>query len=78
MKHVLDINVPRSRQIRVELWHIGNFRAPGGHGSAFAAWPAESTDPAPKSVFPWKNNGLRDAQLPPQGIKLSLTTSLDG
>jgi hypothetical protein len=34
MEHVMDINVPRSRQIRVELWRIGNFRPLGGHTSA--------------------------------------------
>jgi hypothetical protein len=39
--------------------------------------PGESANPAPKSVFPWKNNGLRDAQLRPQGIKFSLTMRLD-
>jgi len=28
MKYGLDINVPRSRQIRVELWPIGSFGHP--------------------------------------------------
>jgi hypothetical protein len=33
MKHVLDINVPGSRQIRVELWHIGNFWPSDGYAA---------------------------------------------
>jgi hypothetical protein len=31
MEHVLDINVPRSRQIRVELLPFGNARPCGPH-----------------------------------------------
>jgi hypothetical protein len=34
MEHVLDINVPRSRQIRVELWRIRNLGPSGGHAAA--------------------------------------------
>jgi hypothetical protein len=34
MEHVMDINVPRSRQIRVELWRIRNLRPSGGYAAA--------------------------------------------
>jgi hypothetical protein len=56
MEHVMDINVPRSRQIRVELKRRGNFWNRAGMTRTLS-WPGESSDPAPNPVVFLKNKG---------------------
>src|SRR5215475_1108740 len=59
MVHLLDINVPRSRQICVELGHDGNLWTSGRH-TADPVFPPKSWQSGPKSrLFPEKQWPLR-------------------
>jgi len=57
LDHVMDINVPRSRQIRVELLPDGDFQSRWAH-AADPGLAGESARNSQSRVFLWKNNGL--------------------
>jgi hypothetical protein len=59
MKHVMDINVPRSRQIRVELQPDGDLRSRLAHGLRSALAGESGSKSAQARLFAEKQWPLR-------------------